>query len=187
MDPGSEDAATAYRESFEIRRGLAEREPTHRDIQRDLGIAHEKVAKVLLAQNNPAGAVAEQRQALAVFERLGSADPTDANAARTVAVSRKNLGDALRKSGGITEALDLYRKALDAHRAFRAQDGHNVRATCDVARLAETLGDVLASAEAPGACAAWRESQSARQAAGSTAACGAVDETTRLSLKLGGC
>jgi non-specific serine/threonine protein kinase/serine/threonine-protein kinase len=41
------DAATAYQESFEIRRGLAEREPTHRDIQRDLGIAHEKVANVL--------------------------------------------------------------------------------------------------------------------------------------------
>jgi non-specific serine/threonine protein kinase/serine/threonine-protein kinase len=181
------DAATAYQESFEIRRGLAEREPTHRDIQRDLGIAHEKVAKVLLAQDNTAGAVAEQRQALAVFERLAGADPTDANAARTVAVSRKNLGDALRKSGGITEAVDLYRRALDAHRAFRTQDSHNVRATCDVARLAETLGDVLASAEAPGACAAWHESQSARQAAGSTAACAAPDETTRLSLKLGGC
>jgi len=181
------DAATAYQESFEIRRGLAEREPTHRDIQRDLGIAHEKVANVLLAQGNAAGAVAEQRQALAVFERLGSADPTDANAARTVAVSRENLGDALRKTGGITEALDLYRKALDAHRGFRTQDGHNVRATCDVARLAETLGDTLSSAQAPGSCAAWRESLGARQAAGSTATCAALDETTRLSLKMGDC
>jgi non-specific serine/threonine protein kinase/serine/threonine-protein kinase len=181
------DAATAYQESFEIRRGLAEREPTHRDIQRDLGIAHEKVANVLLGQGNTAGAVVEQRQALAVFERLAGADPTDVNAARTVAVSRENLGDALRTTGGITEALDLYRKALDAHRTFRTQDAHNVRATCDAARLAETLGDVLSSAEAPGACAAWRESLGARQAAGSTAACAALDETTRLSLKLGGC
>ena len=181
------DAATAYQESFEIRRGLAEREPTHRDIQRDLGIAHEKLANVLLAQGNAAAAVAEQRQALAVFELLAGADPSDANAARTVAVSRENLGDALRTSGGITEALALYRKALDAHRAFRAQDAHNVRATCDAARLAETLGDVLSSAEAPGACAAWRESQSARQGAGTTAACAAPDETARLSLKLGRC
>jgi len=181
------DAATAYQESFEIRRGLAEREPTHRDIQRDLGIAHEKVANVLLAQRHLADAVAEQRQALAVFERLAGADPSDANAARTVAVSRENLGDALRTSGTITEALDLYRKALDAHRAFRTQDVHNVRASCDVARLAETLGDVLSSAEAPGACAAWRESQSARQAAGSTAGCAAPDETARVSLKLGRC
>ena len=102
-------------------------------------------------------------------------------------MSRKNLGDALRTSGGITEALDLYRKALDTHRTFRTQDPRNVRATCDVARLAETIGDVLSSAEAPGACAAWRESQSARQDAGSTAACAALDEMTRLSLKLGGC
>ncbi|HEV8397520.1 MAG TPA: serine/threonine-protein kinase [Vicinamibacterales bacterium] len=181
------DAGTAYQESFEIRRGLAEREPTHRDIQRDLGIAHEKVANVLLAQGNTAGAVGEQRQALAVFERLAGADPTDVNAARTVAISRENLGDALRKSGGVTETLDLYRKALDAHRAFRTQDVHNVRATCDVARIAEALGDVLSSAEAPGACAAWRESQSARQSLSpGTSGC-TPDEMTRVTLKLGGC
>jgi eukaryotic-like serine/threonine-protein kinase len=182
------DAATAYQESFEIRRGLAEREPTHRDIQRDLGVAHEKIAYVLGKQNNPVGAVAEQRQALAVFERLASADPADANAARTMAISRENLGDAVRQNGGRTEALDLYRKALDAHRAFRVQDPKNVRATCDLARVSEVLGDALASAEAPGACAAWRESQGARQSlAPGAGACATPEELTRVTLKVGAC
>jgi non-specific serine/threonine protein kinase/serine/threonine-protein kinase len=182
------DAATAYQESFEIRRGLAEREPTHRDIQRDLGIAHEKVANVLMAQGNPGGAVAQQRQALAVFERLAGADPTDANAARTVAISRENLADALRQGGSVAEALDLYRKALDAHRGFRAQDAHNVRATCEAARVADLLGDLLASAEAPGACASWLESQNARQSlAPGAGVCATPEELTRMTLKLGGC
>ena len=119
------------------------------------------------AQSGAAMAVAEYRQALAVFERLAGADPTDVNAARTVAISRENLGDALRESGSVTEALDLYRKALDAHRGFIAQDQRNVRARCDAARVSETLGDVLAAAEAPGACAAWRAEPagSARRAA----------------------
>ena len=182
------DAATAYQESFEIRRGLALREPTHRDIQRDLGVAHEKVANVLLAQRNFAGAVAEQRQALAVFERLAAADPADANAGRTVAISRENVAQALRENGVVTEALDLYRKALDAHRAFRAQDTRNVRAACDAARVAETLGDVLFSAEAPGACASWRESLGARQSlAPGSGACATPEELTRMTLKLGPC
>jgi non-specific serine/threonine protein kinase/serine/threonine-protein kinase len=182
------DAATAYQESFEIRRALAEREPTHRDIQRDLGVAHEKLANVLTAQENAAGAVAEQRRALAVFERLAGADPTDMNAQRTVAISRENLGDAVLKSGSLTEALDLYRKALEAHRGFRAQDPGNVRATCDAARVSELLGDALASAEAPGACAAWRESQTARQSLAPGAGdCALPDELTRVARKMGGC
>jgi non-specific serine/threonine protein kinase/serine/threonine-protein kinase len=182
------EAATAYQQSFEIRNALAQKEPAHRDIQRDLGIAHEKVANVMQAQGNLAAAVGEQRQALAVFERLAGADAADVNAARTVAVSRENLADALRQTGSVTEALDLYRKALDAHRAFRAQDTRNVRATCDAARVAETLGDVLSSAQAPGACASWRESETARRSVSdSAAACAAPDQLSRVALKLGPC
>jgi eukaryotic-like serine/threonine-protein kinase len=182
------DAATAYQESFDIRRGLAEREPSHRDIQRDLGVAHEKLAYVLGRQQNPAGAVAEQRQALAVFERLAGADAADANAARTVAISRENLGDAIRQNGGLTEALDLYRKAAEAHRGFRAVDPRNVRAACDLARVSELLGDALSSAEAPGACAAWRESQGARQSLTPGAGdCTSPEQLTRMVQKLGAC
>jgi tetratricopeptide (TPR) repeat protein len=182
------DAATAYQESYEIRRGLAEREPAHRDIQRDLGVAHEKVANVLFAQRNFAGATAAQRQALAVFEKLATADPADVNAARTVAISRENVAQALRENGGVTEALDLYRKALDAHRAFRTQDPRNVRAACDAARVAELLGDTLASADAPGACVSWRESQTARQSLTPGAgACATPEEISRMALKLGPC
>jgi non-specific serine/threonine protein kinase/serine/threonine-protein kinase len=182
------EAATAYQQSFEIRNALAQKEPTHRDIQRDLGIAHEKVANVMQGQGNLAAAVGEQRQALAVFERLAAADAADANAARTVAVSRENLADALRQAGNVTEALDLYRKALDAHRGFRTQDTRNVRATCDTARVAETLGDVLSAAQAPGACAVWRESETARRSvAGSAADCAAAEQLSRLAFKLAPC
>jgi non-specific serine/threonine protein kinase/serine/threonine-protein kinase len=179
------DAATAYQESFDIRRGLAEREPAHRDIQRDLGIAHEKLADVHRRRSGAAAAVPEYRLALAVYERLAAADPTDVNAARTVAIGRENLAVALRETGSLTAALDLYRRALDVHRAVHAQDARNVRAACDVARVSDLLGDALASAEAPGACAAWRESQTARQSlAPGAAECAAPAEVTRVALKL---
>ena len=179
------DAATAYQESFDIRRGLAEREPTHRDIQRDLGIAHEKLADVRKQQSGAAAAVDDYRQALAVYERLAGADPADVNAARTVAIGRENLAGALRETGSLTAALDLYRQALDSHRSLHAQDSRNVRATCDVARVSDVLGDALASADAPGSCSAWRESQTARQSlAPGAAECAAPAEVTRVALKL---
>ena len=181
------DAAAAYQESFGIRRDLAARQPTHRDIQRDLGIAHEKLGNVHLAQSGASAAVSEYREALAVFEGLAGADPTDVNAGRTVAISRENLADALRKDGSVTEALDLYRKALTAHRGFIGQDTHNVRARCDAARVGETLGDVLAAAEAPGACTAWRLSLLDRQGAPDATACAAPNELSRVTLKLGSC
>jgi non-specific serine/threonine protein kinase/serine/threonine-protein kinase len=179
------DAATAYQESFDIRRALAEKEPTHRDIQRDLGIAHEKLADVRKQQSGAASAVDEYRQALAVYERLATADPADVNASRTVAIGRENLAGVLRETGSLTAALDLYRRALDAHRTVHAQDPRNVRAACDVARVSDQLGDALASAEAPGSCSAWRESQEARQSlAPGTGACAAPAEVTRVASKL---
>jgi len=179
------DAATAYQESFDIRRALGEKEPTHRDIQRDLGIAHEKLGDVRKQQFGAAAAVDEYRQALAVYERLATADPTDVNASRTAAIGRENLAGALRETGSLTAALDLYRKALDAHRGVHAQDPRNVRAACDVARVSEQLGDALASAEAPGSCSAWRESQAARQSlTAATGGCAAPAEVTRVGAKL---
>ena len=179
------DAGTAYQESFEIRRALAEREPTHRDIQRDLGIAHEKLADVRKQLSGAAAAADEYRQALAVYERLAAADPTDVNASRTVAIGRENLAGVLRETGSLTAALDLYRKALEVHRGVHAQDPRNVRAACDVARVSDQLGDALASAEAPGACAAWRESQAARQSlTPGTGECAAPAEVTRIGSKL---
>ena len=179
-----DDASTAFQESFEIRRDLAAAQPTHRDIQRDLGIAHEKLGDVRRGQSG--AAVPEYREAMAVFEGLAAADPTDVNAGRTVAISRENLADALRAGGGVTEALDLYRKALDAHRGFITQDGRNVRARCDAARVAETLGDVLAAGDATGACAAWRESLQNRQGPPEGTGCAAPDEVSRVTAKLGG-
>jgi tetratricopeptide (TPR) repeat protein len=129
--------------------------------------------------------VDEYRQALAVYERLATADPADVNASRTVAIGRENLAGVLRETGSLTAALDLYRRALDAHRTVHAQDPRNVRAACDVARVSDQLGDALASAEAPGSCSAWRESQEARQSlAPGTGACAAPAEVTRVASKL---
>ena len=61
--------------------------------------------------------------------------------------------------------LDRNRHAPTAHRGSIGQDTPNVPARCDAARLGDTRGDVLAAAEAPGACTAWRLSLLDRQGA----------------------
>ena len=49
----------------------------HRNIQRDLAIAYEKLGKVERATQGPGAGVANLRAALAQFERLAAADPVE--------------------------------------------------------------------------------------------------------------
>ncbi len=164
------DAEAAYRQSFEFRRALAAREPTHRNIQRDLAIAYEKLGKVERAIKGPGAGVDNLRGALVQFERLAAADPADANAARTVAVSQEVLALGLRDAGTRAEARALFESALATHRGLAARDGDNAQAKCDSARLLEFVGDALADDPAGRgtACERWRESASVLRSLGAS-------------------
>jgi len=167
-----QEAEAAYRESFSIRQALATSEPGHRNIQRDLAIAYEKLGKVERAAGG-AGATAgidNLRGALAQFDRLAAVDPADVNAARSAAISREVLATALRESRQLGEARQLFETALATHDALAARDAGNAQARCDTVRLHEFIGDTLQAASAPRsqACAHWRQSATTLDALNAT-------------------
>jgi eukaryotic-like serine/threonine-protein kinase len=138
------EAASAYQESFEMRRGLAAQLPLHVNIQRDLAIAHEKLGNVRRATGDRAGAAAAYRDALTQSERLARTDPSNANAAHTVAIHQEKVATLELEMGRPKEAVPLFRSALATHRATSTQDPGNTRAKCDTQRLSQALAEASA-------------------------------------------
>jgi eukaryotic-like serine/threonine-protein kinase len=138
------EAASAYQESFEIRRGLADLQPLHLNIQRDLGIAYEKLGNVRRTAGDRAGAVAAYRDALAQSERLERMDPSNANATYTVAIHQEKVATVELEMGRPNAALPLFRSALAIHRAAATKDPGNARAKCDEERLLQAIADATA-------------------------------------------
>jgi tetratricopeptide (TPR) repeat protein len=138
------EATVAYQESFEIRRGLAERQKLNQSIQRDLAVAHEKLGNVRRASGDRVGAAAEYRAAIAQFEQLARADPSNVNATRSVAVSQERLALLSLDMGRSSDAVALFRTALATHRTAATSDPGNERAKCDAARLTLWLADASA-------------------------------------------
>ena len=150
------EAAAAYQESFEIRRGagraraVAPRHPARpRHRPREAG---------QLQRASGAGAACRTtgRRWRSSSGWLPPIPPTPTPPAPSP-ISREILADALRERAA-GPRRSRCSPALDAHRGFAAQDRDNAQARCDAARVAESLGDVLAAGRAPGACEAWRES-----------------------------
>jgi eukaryotic-like serine/threonine-protein kinase len=187
------EAAEAYQKSFEIRKALASTEASHNDIQRDYAVAYEKLGNVQRMTGNPAAAAVNYRDALAQFERLAKGDPSDAFAARSVAISREKLSGVELSLGRHTDAVGLMRTALVTHHTLAERDPENAQARCDAARVSESLGDLtrLPGQQERGgeACALWKESLATRTALREKgrAACTAVDNFTRLAVKLRSC
>jgi tetratricopeptide (TPR) repeat protein len=180
-----EEAAAAYRESFEIRQALAAASPLHADIQRDLAIALEKLGNVKVFSGDLTGSVEAHRGALAQFERLANADRANATAVRSVAVSRENVARALTRIEHNTEARAQLIAALATHRTLAAHDRANTQARCDVARVEEMIGDVSQGASA---CEYWTASLRSRRALSeSGAACAATRDLDRLTARLLDC
>jgi tetratricopeptide (TPR) repeat protein len=138
------EAASAYQESFEMRRGLAEQLPLHLNIQRDLAIAYEKLGNVRHTAGDLAGAVAAYRDALKQSERLAHMDPSNANAAHTVAIHEEKVARLELEMGRPNEAVPLFRSALAIHRAASTKDPGNARAKCDAQRLSQSLAEASA-------------------------------------------
>jgi tetratricopeptide (TPR) repeat protein len=183
------EAEAAYRESFAIRKHLADVEPAHRNIQRDYAIAFEKLGKIERAIKGPGAGLDNLRSALAQFERLAAIDPADANAARSVAVSREVLASVLLDASHRDEARTLYAQALASHEALAARDAGSVQARCDTARLMEFVGDTFDGSPSgrAQACARWRGAESALRAiAGGGSAC-STGGPSRLAEKLAQC
>ncbi|MGD9903738.1 MAG: protein kinase [Vicinamibacterales bacterium] len=129
---------------------------------RQLGVAHHKVGNVLGNPNypnlgDPAAALAEMEQSVAVFARAAARYPENAMFARNLAVARSNAADILTALGRRPEAAAQEALALATYEAQVREDPTNAAARNDLAigyyKLAEReeaagrLREALASLE----------------------------------------
>ena len=132
------DALAQHRLALGIMQGLAATAPDDPDNLRQLGVAFHKVGNVLGNPNYPnigdhAGALAEMRQSIAVFERAAARYPDTAMFRRNLAVARSNAADILTALGQRDEAMREERLALETYEAQVRQDPSNAAAKNDLA------------------------------------------------------
>ena len=81
-------ALAAYRESLQVRRRLAEADPSNAGWQRDLSVSLTLMANLLEAQGDREEARLLAKESLGIDERLAALDHTNATWQKDLAVSR---------------------------------------------------------------------------------------------------
>lgn len=112
-------ALVDFEASRDIRGRLGQDEPHGYDVQRDLGIAYEKLALVYRETGQAEAALAEIRRAVAVYETIAASDSANVQSWQTLALGFLHMGDIV---GSIhsrrMEAETHYReglRVLEAH------------------------------------------------------------------------
>jgi eukaryotic-like serine/threonine-protein kinase len=100
------DGALAdYEASKTIRLALGRESPHAYGVQRDVGIAHEKIADLLRRQGRTREARQEMHRAFEVYQRLAANEPENFHAALTLGVGHLQLGDTYVADGD--QAADI--------------------------------------------------------------------------------
>jgi tetratricopeptide (TPR) repeat protein len=134
MDQGDlAGALGAYGKSLEVRRRLAEADPSNAGWQRDLSVSHEKNGDVLRDQGDLAGALAAYGKSLEVSRRLAEADPSNAGWQRDLAFVLTRMAVSHERHGDRTEALRLGEESLMIGERLAALDRSNATWQQDVA------------------------------------------------------
>ena len=131
-------ALEQHRLALTVMQALAATAPDDVANLRQLGVAHHKVGNVLGNPNypnigNPAGALAEMEQSIAVFARASARYPENAMFRRNLAVARSNAADILTALGRRDEAMAQERLALETYEAQVREDPSNAAARNDLA------------------------------------------------------
>jgi len=132
------EALEFHRRALGVMQALAATAPDDPANLRQLGVAHHKVGNVLGNPNypnigDPAAALVEMRQSVAVFERASRRYPDNAMFKRNLAVARSNTADILTALGRREEALAEERTALATYEAQVREDPTNAAARNDLA------------------------------------------------------
>ncbi len=87
-------ALDSYWAGLDIRKRLAQADPSNTTAQRNVSVSHNKVGEVLYAQGDLAGALAEYRASLTIRERLAAQDPANAQWQTDLAISCGRVAEA---------------------------------------------------------------------------------------------
>jgi tetratricopeptide (TPR) repeat protein len=110
---GDLQAARAYFEDgLQIRRLLAEADPSSAEKQRDLSISFNKLGEVSVASGDLQSARAYFEDGLGIRRLLAEADPSSAQKQRDIAVSYSKIATYQEKAS-LHEAVENWQKCLD--------------------------------------------------------------------------
>jgi tetratricopeptide (TPR) repeat protein len=118
-------ALQSYRDSLAIREGLAQSDPSNAGWQYDLGISHERIGSVLMAQGD------ESRHE--IISRLAKADSGNAGWQRDLSVSHNKIGEVQAAQGDLAAALTSYHASLDIRERLAKADLGNAERQRDLA------------------------------------------------------
>lgn len=139
-----EKTLVAYRESLEISRALAAREPERVWLGKGIAVSLHRIGDVHAAGGDLRLAMAAYEEALSVNRDLAAREPANEEWATSVAVSLNKIGDTRRLEGDLTGALAAYDEGLSIARRLRASDPENAGLVRDLAVSLGRIGNVLA-------------------------------------------
>lgn len=129
---------------------LARDAGTQADLKRELAGAYLKVGDVQGRPLTPnlgdtAGALANYRKAVAIYESLGVTVSSDAGLRREMGTAYLRLSDALSSMGDTAQALSSARKGLDLQRDTASDPSASADARRDLAASYSRVGDLLSA------------------------------------------
>jgi len=142
------DAHAAYQQSFEISKQLATpdpdkpRAPANALALADLGMAHDKLGRVLLALDEVEAAIDAYRRAKEIFATLNEDQPDDRRWQAHVAMSQHHLADALEKGEQLDAAQTQIEQAVARYQDLVTHDPNNSTWRRDLSAARNSLGDI---------------------------------------------
>ncbi len=150
-------ALIAYRAGLEIRRALAQRDPSNTDWQCKLSLIHDKIGILLEAQGNGRGAFAAYSAGFEIRNALNRRDPNNTKWQRDLAWTHDKIGNVLAAQGDGRGALAAYSAALEIRNTLHQRDPNNTEWRHDLSWTHNRIGEVLmAQGDFPGALSAYR-------------------------------
>ena len=108
-----------------------------------VSIAYDRIADVLIAQHDVAGALKAYGDRLAIREQLAKTDPHNPEWQRDLAVSYLNMGDIETQQGHLPDALKSYREAIRHLGRLRTVRFNDQGLRRDLAVANSKAGDLL--------------------------------------------
>ena len=135
-----------------LRARLAKSDPGNADWQYDLGISHERIGDVSVAQGDLAGALKSTERNGISFCAWSKRTPTIRVWQRDLSVAYDKIGDVLLAQGDLAGALQSYRADLAIAAWLAAKDASNAEWQYDLSVTEDRVGDVC-----------WRKASSPRR------------------------
>ena len=142
-------ASVSYRRALDLRRKLAEANPSDAGLQRDLAASYDSLGDLDVTLGQSDSAITHYQKSRAILERLHSLDPANRPIRSLLTNNYQDLMDLLVNAGKSVEAIELNTKALAISEALAKEDAGNRAAQQNLAAAYSRAGALLTRLDDP--------------------------------------